>query len=133
MQEEARARGFGVRQTRDVIRLGLEQVRGTPALVRAFGHALLHQAVTRRRLLIVVAAFLVCGYAAGVLAYVLATPEIGVRCAFTPVVNRFYGEFLYPEGQQSLRAGDRIVALADQPVEDWSQLLRKLNALREQP
>jgi transcriptional regulator with GAF, ATPase, and Fis domain len=81
----------------------------------------------------VVAAVLVCSYAAGVLGYVLATPEIGVRCAFTPVVNHFYAEFLYPPDQPPLQEGDRIVRVGDQPVENWSQFLRKLTRLREEP
>jgi transcriptional regulator with GAF, ATPase, and Fis domain len=95
--------------------------------------ALLREPVVRRRAWIILAAVLVCGYAAGVLGYVLATPEIGVRTAFTPVANHFYEEFLYPEGQPPLRAGDRIVKIGDQPVENWSQLLRKIMQLRDEP
>ncbi|HZY86745.1 MAG TPA: hypothetical protein VFE78_18065, partial [Gemmataceae bacterium] len=108
--------------------------------LRALPSALLRQRVARRRLWIVVAAFLVCGYAAGVLGYVLGRPEIGIRCAFTPVVNHFYPEFLYPEGQSPLpegqtplQEGDRIVRLGGQPVENWSQYLRKLGRLRDEP
>jgi transcriptional regulator with GAF, ATPase, and Fis domain len=91
---------------------------------------IVRQKVVRRRLWVVLATFLVGSYALWVLGYVLATPEIGVRCAFTPVVNYFYSEFLYPENQAPLREGDRIVQLGDQPVENWSQLLRKLIRLR---
>ena len=57
----------------------------------------------------VAAALLVGSYAVGVFGYVLATPEIGIRCAFSPVVNRFYPEFLYPEQQEPLKEGDIIV------------------------
>jgi transcriptional regulator with GAF, ATPase, and Fis domain len=102
---------------------------------RALGRGLLHDPITRRRGGILLAAFFVCGYAAWVLGYVLATPEIGVRCAFAPVVNHFYPEFLYPEKQRTtLREGDHIVQVADQPVGNWSQLLRKMLLLeREEP
>jgi transcriptional regulator with GAF, ATPase, and Fis domain len=102
--------------------------------LRALLTALLSQRVARRRLGVVVAAVLVCAYAAGVLGYVLARPEVGIRCAFTPVVNHFYPEFLYPEkGQTPLQEGDRIVRLGGQPVENWSQYLRKLSQLRDEP
>src|SRR5947209_5531720 len=113
--------------TRSIINQALGRVRALPGQGRALGAALLAQPAARRRLLIVVSACLVGGYALGVLGYVLTTPEVGVRCAFTPVVNYFYSEFLYPEDQEPLREGDRIVQLAGQPVGDWSQLLRKLN------
>jgi transcriptional regulator with GAF, ATPase, and Fis domain len=69
----------------------------------------------------------------GVLGYVLAMPEIGVRCAFSPVVNHFYEEFLYPENQEPLREGDRILQVGDRHVETWSQLLRKMLALPAEP
>jgi transcriptional regulator with GAF, ATPase, and Fis domain len=98
--------------------------------VWAFGLALWRESRTRRRAWIILAAVLVCGYAAGVLGYVVVTPEVGIRCAFTPVVNRFYAEFLYPDDQEPLCAGDRIVAVGDQPVENWSQYLRAMLWLR---
>ena len=66
-----------------------------------------------------------------VLAYILFTPEIGIRCAFTPVVNQFYSEFLYPQTQQPMRSGDRIIQIGDQPIENWSQLVRKLGESRD--
>jgi transcriptional regulator with GAF, ATPase, and Fis domain len=97
--------------------------------LRAVWQGLLHDPITRRRAWILVAAFLLFGYAVGVLGYVLVTPEIGIRCAFTPVVNHFYPEFLYPSKQPSLQEGDLIVRVADQPVENWSQLLRKTSLL----
>jgi transcriptional regulator with GAF, ATPase, and Fis domain len=83
-------------------------------------------------LIIILAAMLVCGYAAGVIGYVRSTPEIGVRCAFTPVVNYFYDNFLLPAKQEPLRPGDRITRLGDNPVENWSQLLHVLIELRDQ-
>src|SRR5262249_13493191 len=48
---------------------------------------------------------------------------LGIRCAFTPVVNEFDGSFLAP-GQEPLQPGDRIVAVDGRGVENWSQLLR---------
>jgi transcriptional regulator with GAF, ATPase, and Fis domain len=80
----------------------------------------------RHRLVIVGAALLALAYAVSVLGYVMFTPEIGIRCAFTPVVNHFYREFLYPQDQDEIRPGDVIVQVGDHPVEDWSQLLRQL-------
>src|ERR671939_1307300 len=118
-------------------RLGLEGALALVSRLRSLGGALLRQdrasAVARRRLLIGVVAFLACAYALGVFGYVLSTPEIGVRCAFTPVVNHFYQEFLYPEEQAPLREGDRIVQVGDQPVDNWPQLLRKLIRLEDEP
>src|SRR5262249_16237044 len=72
---------------------------------------------------------LVCAYAVGVLWYVLAAPDIGVRCAFNPVVDRFYPEFLQPEDQEPLRPGDTIVQLGRDPIANWVQFRRRLSAL----
>jgi transcriptional regulator with GAF, ATPase, and Fis domain len=69
-----------------------------------------------------VATVLVLGYAAGVLGYALATPELGVRTAFSPVVNHFEKAFYYCG--ERVRPGDRIIEAADQPVSNWSHLLR---------
>jgi transcriptional regulator with GAF, ATPase, and Fis domain len=101
--------------------------------LRCAGAGLVRQRVCRRRFLIVLAAFLVIGYAAGVLYYVSSTPEIGVRCAFTPVVNYFFPEFLYPPDQEPLLPGDTIVRLGNRPVDNWSQLLQTLIGLRAEP
>jgi transcriptional regulator with GAF, ATPase, and Fis domain len=99
---------------------------------RALGHSLLRDPITRRRAWIVVAALLVGSYAVGVFGYVLATPEIGIRCAFSPVVNRFFPEFLYPRQQEPLAEGDIIVQVGGQSVENWSQLLRKMLLLHSE-
>jgi hypothetical protein len=109
-----------------------ERMRALTPDFRALGRGLFHDPITRRRTWILVAALLVCGYAACVLGYVLTTPEIGVRCAFTPVVNYFYPAFLSPEQQLPLHEGDVIVQVADQPVENWSHLLRKMLQLRDE-
>ncbi len=68
-----------------------------------------------------------------VLGYVIATPEIGVRCAFTPVVTHFYPQFLDPPNQEPIHEGDVIVAVGGRAVENWSQLMRKLTDLVDQP
>jgi transcriptional regulator with GAF, ATPase, and Fis domain len=90
--------------------------------------ALRHQPSVRQRALIVAAAVLVAAYALGVLAYVLLTPEIGIRCAFTPVVNHFFADYL-DEGEAP-RPGDRIVRVGGHEVASWPQLLRLLHDLR---
>src|SRR5262249_19285608 len=106
-------------------RSGWFQPRAALAGLRALADSVFHQPAVRSRCWIILATFLVLGYAVGVLSYALVTPEIGIRCAFTPEVNYFYPEFLYPrQGQDPLRSGDKIVRLADQPVENWSHFLR---------
>lgn len=80
--------------------------------------------VARIHLIILGATFLTLVYAFAVLGYVLLTPEIGVQCAFTTVVNQFHSEFLIPEDQEPLRPGDRIIQLGDRPVDSWPQLVR---------
>ncbi|MFO0929761.1 MAG: hypothetical protein U0736_22515 [Gemmataceae bacterium] len=95
--------------------------------------SLRHQPHARRRAWIIVASLLVCAYSFGVLVYVVASPEIGIRCAFTPVVNQFYAEYAFPDGQVLLRDGDRIVQVGDHPVATWSQLLRGITQLTQRP
>ncbi|MHB1425092.1 MAG: hypothetical protein ACYC3I_18120, partial [Gemmataceae bacterium] len=94
---------------------------------------LLQRKGTRRRLTIVAATVLVFAYAGGVINYVMHTPDIGVRCAFTPVVNHFNHDFLYRADStdaQSLGGDDRIVQIGDQEVSNWAQILHELNDLR---
>jgi transcriptional regulator with GAF, ATPase, and Fis domain len=111
----------------------LSRVRRLAASLGRLGQSLLYDAPTRRRGWIVLAGLLVGGYAGWVLLYVVAMPEIGVRCAFTPVVNHFYPQFLYPEGQKTtLRQGDVITRLGDDEVASWSDLLRTMIQLRQQ-
>src|SRR5262245_2727783 len=106
---------------------------GLPARVWGLAHALWTDSIARRRAWILIAGTLVCLYSVAVLTYVLTLPEIGIRCAFTPVVNFVYPDFLYPTGQKApLKQGDRIVKLGDQKVETWSQLLRKMLLLRDE-
>src|SRR4051794_24026745 len=97
------------------------------------GRLLWRDPAVRCRAWVVCAAVFVCAYAGGVLGYVLVTPELGIRCAFTPVVNHFYDEFLSPDEQKTpLREGDRVVAVGGQRVENWPQLLRQMHRLRGQ-
>jgi transcriptional regulator with GAF, ATPase, and Fis domain len=103
-----------------------------PAALRALAGELARNPISRRRAWILLAAFLVCGYAAWVLGYVLATPEIGVRCAFTPVVNFFDERFLYPPNQKPMQEEDEIVQVDDQPVANWLQFLRKMIQLQSE-
>lgn len=93
---------------------------------------LLRQATVRRRLLIVCAGTLVCLYALSVLAYVLSIPDIGLRCAFTPEVNRVYREFLHdPDDPRGAKlVGDRIVRIGDHRVATWPEVLHALIDLR---
>jgi transcriptional regulator with GAF, ATPase, and Fis domain len=83
-------------------------------------------------LFIIIASLLVCSYAMSVLFYVLSGPEIGVRCAFSTIVNHFFPEFQYPGSPDELREGDRIVQVADRPTVEWSQLLHQLLDLQKQ-
>ncbi len=89
--------------------------------------------IARRRLAVVAATVLVFAYAGGVLSYVMTTPDIGVRCAFTPVVNHFNRDFLFPTDSleaEPLGDDDEIVEIGGQKVSNWAQILHKLNELR---
>jgi transcriptional regulator with GAF, ATPase, and Fis domain len=76
-----------------------------------------------------IAALLACVYAVAVMGYVVGTPEIGVRCAFTRVVNHFYPEYLAPWQVETLRDGDIVTAVGGEEVTSWGRLLRRLAAL----
>jgi transcriptional regulator with GAF, ATPase, and Fis domain len=115
----------------DILSLWGGHFVGAAIHTRSFAADLVRTPVGRKRLLILIAAVLVLTYAGGVLGYVLTTPEIGTRTAFTTVVNQFHREFLYPEGQEVLRQGDRITRVADQDTKNWSQLLRGVLSLEQ--
>jgi transcriptional regulator with GAF, ATPase, and Fis domain len=113
-----------------------QRIREPRHLLRA-AISLFHDPIARRRLAIMLAAVLVCGYALGVLGYVVTMPEFGVRCVFSPVVLHVSPEFVYsPQGppppEDVLQENDRIVQLGDQPVQDWSQMLRETLDLRRE-
>ncbi len=82
----------------------------------------------RHRLAILGAAILVLGYAVAVLCYVLFTPELGIRCAFSVVVNHFYDDFRYPKSlsNEPMQPGDVLVQIGDKRIEDWTDVLKKL-------
>jgi transcriptional regulator with GAF, ATPase, and Fis domain len=104
---------------------------GRLAWLVGVGRLLWRDPAARCRAWVVCATVFVCAYAVGVLGYVLMTPELGIRCAFTPVVNHFYDEFLYPDDQPPLRQDDRIVEVGGgERIDDWPQLLRKMHLLR---
>jgi len=94
---------------------------------------LLQRKSARHRLAIVAAMVLVFAYAGGVLSYVWMMPDIGVRCAFTPVVNHFNDRFFFdPESSQEVEkptGDDEIVRIGDLDVSNWAQILRELNKL----
>jgi transcriptional regulator with GAF, ATPase, and Fis domain len=111
-----------------VCRRGLSWLGRLPALL-----SLLRTPLARRRFLILFAAAIVCSYAAGVLWYVRAVPDIGLRCAFTPVVLDVDPEFLDLRGQSEKREelaaslkGKTIVEVAGHKVSTWPQMLRVL-------
>jgi transcriptional regulator with GAF, ATPase, and Fis domain len=95
----------------------------------SFVLTLTKQPILFRRIGIVAASGVVGAYTLGVLGYVLATPDMGVRCAFTSEVTYFDREFMYPRGQDPLKEGDKIKQIADEKVEYWAQVLRKLITL----
>jgi len=95
--------------------------------------AVVQQPVPRSRAVILVCALLVVGYAGGVLLHVLSLPEIGLRCAFSPKVNRFYSEFLYPDDQDPIQPNDVVVRLDDHTVTSWPLLMRYMFRLDREP
>jgi len=108
-------------------------------LARGLGRSALEglrQPASRRRALIIVAGILMGTYALSVFGYVVATPDIGLRCAFTPVVNHVYTDFLYtPEGKAptDLR-GYTVVQIGRYHINTWPEVLRApLELLREPP
>src|SRR4051812_15891719 len=86
----------------------------------------------RQRALIVLAALLVLTYAIAVQCYSLLSPDIGVRCAFTPVVNHFYPEYLAPDGGDPPHTGDTLTEVAGHRIDTWPQFLRALFDLQEE-
>src|SRR5262245_19952285 len=88
----------------------------TTAAVRS--PLLLRNPIGRRRLFIIVAGLFVCGYALGVLLYSISIPDIGLRCAFSRVVNRALEEFIVtaPGESPPVLEGYSIVKLGDRKV-----------------
>jgi transcriptional regulator with GAF, ATPase, and Fis domain len=86
----------------------------------------------RRHLYIITASILVCCYAGAVLAYVVLTPELGIRCAFSTTVGQFYPEFLAFPQRETLRPGDTVLKIGHRTVENWPQYLRVTVELAQQ-
>jgi transcriptional regulator with GAF, ATPase, and Fis domain len=105
-------------------------IRGVTGAVFEF----LRRPVYRRRLFVVLAGLFVCFYAAGVFWYVLWVPYLGLRCAFTPVINQVTDGFVrVPEGQEEPALdGCAVVQVGDAPVKNWGGLLRALSRLRDE-
>ncbi len=98
---------------------------------------LLQRQSARHRLAIVASAVLVFAYAGGVLSYVMMMPDIGVRCAFSPVINHFNDNFLFrgasPDSvppEEKPNGEDEIVHIGGHEVSNWAQILHELNELR---
>ncbi len=81
--------------------------------------------LVNHRFWIASAAVLSLIYGLSVLAYVLLAPDIGIRCAFTTVVNHFYPQFLDPSvpDQEPMEPSDTIVQLDSTPIKNWPDLL----------
>src|SRR5262245_37726146 len=80
----------------------------------------------RRRLLILVAATMVCAYAIGVFGHVVVMPDLGLRFGFGCYVNHVYPGFLetpHSEAAPDL-VGTRIEKIGQQPVRNLPELLR---------
>lgn len=87
-----------------------------------------------RKGLLIAAAIAVVAYAISALLYVSATPDIGFRCSFNPVVMKLYvdPQHEHPNlGDHILQVGDFKFPSKDRP-QFWAQvqLLRQLSALR---
>src|SRR5262245_4736693 len=93
----------------------------------------LRQPDSRRRLIMLAAAILVCSYAFAVLAYVASIPDIGLRSAFTPVVTQFYPDYVrYSDATYPDLRGSRILQVGDHLIDTWPQFLRALIHLRDE-
>src|SRR5436305_1481415 len=99
--------------------------------LRSWLIALWREPVVRNRALIVLAGVFVCLYGLNVIAYVLSRPDLGVRTAFSTVVNHFDEDALVEGQKDSLRRRDRIVRVGGEEIKDWAHLLRKTRLLRD--
>src|SRR5262249_41683321 len=99
---------------------------------RQYLHATLSQfrstsgSEARRRLLILLAATMVCSYAIGVFGHVVAMPDLGLRFGSGCYVNHVYPGFLetpQSEGAPDL-VGTKIEKIGQQPVRNLPELLR---------
>jgi transcriptional regulator with GAF, ATPase, and Fis domain len=97
--------------------------------------AAVREPIGRRHLLIITAAILVCVYALGVFWYVLSIPDIGLRCAFTPVVNRAYPSFIFSRPGEPVPqlVGTVVEQIGSHPVESWPRILYVLVNFRDEP
>src|SRR5437660_592961 len=82
---------------------------------------------------IVLTSALVCAYAAGVLWYVQAVPEIGLHCNFRREVNRVYPAYLRTDDGQPVPdvLGATVEQIGATEVRTWPHLLRTVTRLEE--
>jgi transcriptional regulator with GAF, ATPase, and Fis domain len=93
--------------------------------------------ISWRKTLLVVAGVLVFGYAVAVVCYVPSTPDIGIRCAFTPVIK----QVTLPPDKDGPVVDDELLQVGNYRFPDkaqpqfWAQvqLLRRLIVLRGGP
>src|SRR5439155_326618 len=89
----------------------------------------------RRKALLLLTGGLVCLYAVSVLWYVQTIPDMGLRSAFSPIINHVDRTFLRDEeGAPPPNLRDCvIVQIGEHSVDTWPQILRALSALRQAP
>jgi transcriptional regulator with GAF, ATPase, and Fis domain len=89
--------------------------------------------LTWQQAFIILASALVGAYAAGVLWYVQAVPEIGVHCNFRREVNRVYPAYLRADDGQPTPdvLGATVEQIGTTEVRTWPQLLRIVTRLEE--
>ena len=80
-----------------------------------------------RRLLLLSAGALLCGYSLAVLIYAHSIRETGFRTAFDTVVRGFDGDF-HPKSLRP-RPGDLIIRLGNEEIDTWSQFLQAVRRL----
>jgi transcriptional regulator with GAF, ATPase, and Fis domain len=84
--------------------------------------------------LIILAGAVALAYALTVLCYVAQTPDIPLRCAFSPVIsNEVDSSQVFPTGSGAILPGDHLLQVGDSPLspeEKLSQLPAQLTVLR---
>ncbi len=90
---------------------------------------------TWQKVLVLGSALLVTAFVVGVLWHVQVVPEIGLHCAFRPVVNRFYPDYVRCADGRPVPdlEGARVEQIGVAPVETWPHLLRALEGLEQTP
>lgn len=93
----------------------------------------MQQSDSRRRLIMLAAAILVCSYAVAVLAYVASIADIGLRSAFKPVVTQFYPDYVkFPTEDVPDLRGSRILQVGSHHIDTWPQFVHAIAHVREE-